>query len=229
MSATHADAYLFWTDAGGDLQRVELPNRPVTIGAGAPCGLVLEREGVGPVHAAVERRREGCGVRRLSRVRPLRVNGVDRDCGPLASGDVIELGTEEIRYVDAPEVAPTMLRLEMSRGDDEIHVDLPVAGSVTVIGRMEGDILVDDDSVSSRHVEIENFGEGLCWVRDLGSTNGSKLNDEPLVGSRQPLADGDVISLGRVRVEVSFVGETPKGLSGVVQRTVIFVPDTGAA
>ncbi len=229
MSSQHADAFLFYEDAAGDLERTEIPSNPVTIGSRELCGLVLANDTVGPIHAAVEPGPEGCRLRRLSRVRPARVNDAPVQAAMLENGDRITLGDQKLVYVDAPDLAPEMLRLTLARGEDELSVNLPVAGTVTVLGRMEGDILVDDDSVSSRHLEIENFGPGLRWVRDLGSTNGSALNGEPLDGRRRALNDGDALTMGRVAIEVFEDGPPPDTATGAIQRTVIFVKDTATA
>ena len=68
----------------------------------------------------------------------------------------------------------------------------------TVIGRgSEADITLDDNGISRRHVEIAWDGR-RAEARDLGSTNGSKLNGQPL--SRSVLASGDVITAGRTRI-----------------------------
>jgi hypothetical protein len=69
-----------------------------------------------------------------------------------------------------------------------------------VIGRAEtGGLQIpihDDPYVSRRHAEIIELGAG--WgVRDLGSTNGTKLNGAPLEGSEiRVLGVDDVIQLG---------------------------------
>ena len=229
MGSQHADAFLFYEDAEGDLHRTEVPSSPVTIGSRDLCGLVLAHATVGPIHAAVEPGPQGCRLRRLSRVRPVRVNDAPVDAALLENGDRIALGDQRLVYVDAPDLAPEMLRLELTRGEGELAVALPVSGTVTVLGRMEGDILVDDDSVSSRHLEIENFGPGLRWVRDLGSTNGSELNGTPLDARRRVLADGDVIKLGRVSIAVREDGPPPESMTGAIQRTVIFMRESATA
>jgi hypothetical protein len=73
----------------------------------------------------------------------------------------------------------------------------------TVIGRgSDADITVDDTGISRRHVEIAWDGR-RAEARDLGSTNGSKLNGQPL--SRSVLEPGDVITLGRTRVVFNVV------------------------
>ncbi|WP_022881876.1 FhaA domain-containing protein [Gryllotalpicola ginsengisoli] len=74
----------------------------------------------------------------------------------------------------------------------------PLTHARTVIGRgSEADITVDDTGISRRHVEIAWDGN-RAQARDLGSTNGSKLNDRPL--STAVLSPGDVITAGRTRI-----------------------------
>jgi hypothetical protein len=68
----------------------------------------------------------------------------------------------------------------------------------STLGRVAGNtIVIDDPHTSARHAELQ-FARGQWWLRDLGSSNGTLLNDEPVravVGVRP----GDVIQCGRVR------------------------------
>jgi pSer/pThr/pTyr-binding forkhead associated (FHA) protein len=68
----------------------------------------------------------------------------------------------------------------------------------TSLGRVAGNtIVIDDPHTSARHAELR-FARGQWWLRELGSSNGTLLNDEPVravVGVRP----GDVIQCGRVR------------------------------
>lgn len=224
--------YFLWTDANDVLHRTEIGEQPLTVGNAPPCGVVIDFGStgpIGPIHAAIEREQNGCRLRRLSRVRQVSVNGKPVEDHRLSHGDKVGLESWEGRFVSAVPVASRMLRFVLSRGDDETRIDLPVAGSVTVIGRLEGDVLVDDPGVSSRHLEIENFGQGLRFVRDLGSTNGTELNGKPLGHNRVKLEDGDTLTIGRVRITVKDAGKTPESVASVIQRTVIFVPDNARA
>ena len=63
-----------------------------------------------------------------------------------------------------------------------------------VLGRGDVEIRLEDPFASSRHARISREGHVLV-IEDLGSTNGTYLNEEPLSGP-QPLYDGDRIRIG---------------------------------
>jgi hypothetical protein len=62
------------------------------------------------------------------------------------------------------------------------------------LGRGDVEIQLDDPFASSRHARITRQGHVLV-IEDLGSTNGTYLNEEPLTGP-QPLHAGDRIRIG---------------------------------
>jgi hypothetical protein len=62
------------------------------------------------------------------------------------------------------------------------------------LGRGDVEIKLEDPFASSRHARISRQGH-VVVIEDLGSTNGTYLNDQPLTGP-QPLHDGDVIRIG---------------------------------
>ncbi len=72
---------------------------------------------------------------------------------------------------------------------------LPIESSGITIGRDEACTLsIDDDSVSRRHATIEWDGEGYK-VRDLGSTNGTFVNSNPV--QEAVLQGGDRVRFGK--------------------------------
>jgi pSer/pThr/pTyr-binding forkhead associated (FHA) protein len=76
---------------------------------------------------------------------------------------------------------------------------LVVPPSGAVIGRSrECDIVLDDSNVSRRHAEIAPSGQSWL-IRDLGSTNGVRVNGRTVEGPH-PLESGDRVELGTVDV-----------------------------
>ena len=71
----------------------------------------------------------------------------------------------------------------------------PLDRDEVVLGRgSDCDIQVDRDSVSRRHCRIVR-NESQGWiVEDLGSTNGSYVNDGPI--QQASLRDGDLLKIG---------------------------------
>ncbi len=68
------------------------------------------------------------------------------------------------------------------------------------VGRLpESTIELSDASVSSRHAELTV--NGLDYrLKDIGSTNGTRINGKPLVaGESHSLQDGDSVSFGSVK------------------------------
>ena len=68
-----------------------------------------------------------------------------------------------------------------------------VSGGAT-LGRGDVEIVLEDPFASSRHARIERQGAAVV-LEDLGSTNGTYLNEE-LVAGPQPLHRGDRIRIG---------------------------------
>ena len=74
----------------------------------------------------------------------------------------------------------------------------PITKSRTIIGRgSDADITVDDNGISRKHVEVLWDGK-RGQVNDLGSTNGSKLNGNPV--HQAPLEPDSLIEIGRTRI-----------------------------
>ena len=93
-----------------------------------------------------------------------------------------------------------------------------------IIGRhQDSDIRVVSKAVSVRHCAIL-LHEGGVWVRDLGSTNGTRVNGEPIHEDRQ-LDHGDKIWVGPAIIEVilSEAGSEPPAQEGSADYTATHV------
>lgn len=84
--------------------------------------------------------------------------------------------------------------------DDVVVKVFPLDKPVTTIGRdQDNDIQIDNDGVSAKHalirVEPSKLLEGYddVVIEDLGSTNGTLVNDEQI--ERCPLKPNDVITI----------------------------------
>jgi hypothetical protein len=75
--------------------------------------------------------------------------------------------------------------------------------AVSSIGRdLDNDIVLNDATVSGRHAVVGRR-DGAWWVEDLGSTNGTWLNAEPVPAQLPALArSGDVLQFGAVRLRL---------------------------
>ena len=66
----------------------------------------------------------------------------------------------------------------------------------TVVGRSsKADIHIDQDAISRSHARVTAAG-GRVTIKDLGSTNGTYVNDELLTDDYQ-LRNGDLVKIGR--------------------------------
>ncbi len=88
----------------------------------------------------------------------------------------------------------------MNNANDAPQLTLPDGRTVSLAGRMRlgrgshVDIPLEDSTASREHAEIEVTADGVM-LKDLGSSNGTFVNEVKLVGPRL-LHDGDAIRIG---------------------------------
>lgn len=71
------------------------------------------------------------------------------------------------------------------------------------IGRNDTNAIVisDDPLVSRKHALIEH-SKGIYYLSDLGSTNGTYLNNQPIGKNKVELKSGDVIRIGKTELSI---------------------------
>jgi hypothetical protein len=122
----------------------------------------------------------------------------DPDTDPPHQGDY----GHTMVHSTADRVAEPLAEPHPRRATAKLRLDgratiVPAAGAV--LGRSRDcDVIVDDANVSRRHAEVRPSG-GSWTVRDLGSTNGIKVNGRRVEGA-QSLHAGDSIELGTSRL-----------------------------
>lgn len=72
----------------------------------------------------------------------------------------------------------------------------PLEAPVMVIGREEGDVIINDPEASRRHARIEVHADGTAWLADLGSTNGT-VTEGKVIDRPTQLFDRQEFSCGR--------------------------------
>lgn len=90
------------------------------------------------------------------------------------------------------ELEPRLLVERAPGHQSGVAYDIPDSGAT--LGRGDVEIQIEDPFASARHAQITRQGY-LLVIEDLGSTNGTYLNGEPLRGP-QPLHPGDRIKIG---------------------------------
>ena len=94
--------------------------------------------------------------------------------------------------------------------------DADLTGRVSLGRDPDADVAVDHPSVSWRHLTLAPDRSGGWMVTDLGSTNGTTVDDVPVAGPTR-LAPGAVVGLGadgpRLRLQVPTI-TTPLAAGG---------------
>ena len=122
------------------------------------------------------------------------------------AGDGIEVHTPA-------ETTGSLLVIAGAHADVGSHV--LVEGSV-VVGRGSGELALHDDLVSRRHLQVTDTDAGYV-LRDLGSSNGTRLGGAPLDGDHT-LSDGDRIQLGDTILKFTEVDRTETDYLRRIQR-----------
>jgi hypothetical protein len=98
---------------------------------------------------------------------------------------------------------PARLRMVVvaQGGSDLAPGDVLDVAEGAVLGRgARAQVIISDAAVSAEHARLNRSGR--TWlVADLGSTNGTRVNDL-LVNGEARIAEGDVVALGNVRLKV---------------------------
>src|SRR5437667_2689945 len=206
-------------DMGG--RSFTLPQGEVLLGADPGSAIPLAVPGVLPRHAKLKSLPDGQVV--ITKAVPeaeVLINGVrlGAEPTPLLHGDKVEVGGQELTFVDersrgstqyvqAMSVPQAMERAKAEAKGGKVTVnpggrvvsltdgrEYAIAGTSLVFGRDAScDVVVSGKDVSRRHAEIMQTPKGYLLVDS--STNGTSVNDVRVEGQRL-LARADVITIG---------------------------------
>jgi len=92
--------------------------------------------------------------------------------------------------------------------DGAMLKEVPLAKERTTIGRRPyNDIVINHLAVSGEHAVFTRSPEGSVEVEDVGSTNGTSVNGQPV--KRQALRVGDTVEIGKYQLRLLAQGEVP--------------------
>lgn len=173
-------------------QSVWLVAPKVTIGRAGNCDLTIADDSVAKLHAEVAVGEDGrLTLHNLAGGGHILLNGKTvEDSSPLKLNDKLKIGERIFSVVD-----PKVTRLKPSGGASGVSWALranhpAIAGRVfpvresSVVGRSEEcDITFSLSHLSRRHARLE-VRDGLLFVVDLGSANGTYLNNKRVTETR---------------------------------------------
>ncbi len=107
----------------------------------------------------------------------------------------------EMQTAVQPKSAAVYGRLHITQQNSQTTLPLQ---PVTSIGRADDNQIILKDGCASHHHARLCLQDGRWWLEDLGSRNGSLLNEIPLTETAV-ISDGDIISIGsaHIRVEIT--------------------------
>ena len=201
------DAAVYVTLDSGRIERIQIGERRVLVGSDPRNDICLANRNVQPRHASIY---FAGGEHILSCVSDgsTLVNGsaVARST-PLENGDVIWIGGRELRFIRLQSISTTTLQLSICRRN-EPHDILITQRPEVRIGYRIGEVRVNDEFIADPHCVIENPFPGLLYVTNLDQVRGTKLNGVR-VTEREPLSDGDTLSLGTTTIHLNvMVGQS---------------------
>ena len=202
----------------------------VTVGRSATSNLVLGDADITEHHAEILVNHEKLKLRLVAEASNVSVNNtpvVFSKPVTLAAGDLIKFGQTELQVVDPKQEsrpAPTVTRQEESSGwalkanHSALSNRIFALKAGNIVGRSnECDITLAAAHLSRRHAELR-VKNGLLYVKDLGSSNGTFINGERIREARVKRGDDlrfDTLSFGVIGpsddLDKTTVRTVPKG------------------
>lgn len=114
-------------------------------------------------------------------------------------------------YAEAEQkgVARMEARLTILRGPSSGQT-MPIPPGKLIIGREKDCQLRPISEFVSRHHCILLHDEYILRIRDLGSTNGTFVNERRITNGETVLLHGDIVSIGDLAFEIGIEPATPK-------------------
>ena len=194
----------------------------ITIGRKEGNFIRLKERNVSRNHARIYQTPEGLFIEPVAARYGLKLNSSKIDGPtPLALGDEIRIGDYRLYIQDEskpsikkeedlnsvqdipPEMQPRFVVISSNFAGREYHV---MKTKVTIGRNPSSEICIEHQSVSSTHAEVRKNGRGDFEIRDLQSSNGTKVNGVP-INEPWRLSSGDAVTLGHVTMRYCGPGD----------------------
>lgn len=186
-------------DPQGDVRRFPLNFDELTVGRDPKCHVPLDDQRVSRRHARIYRGEKGHYIEDLGSANGVMLDGrLIRSPSLLQVGTKLEIGDFVLTVVPEGAAAGVEKANAQLRGlaGPYKNKEFDIGGTRVSVGRVEGNqIIVDDPSVSRHHARLQKDA-GKYTLVDLGSSNGSFINDRPV--TQQILKAGDKVTFGSV-------------------------------
>ncbi|HZT49498.1 MAG TPA: FHA domain-containing protein [Hyphomicrobiaceae bacterium] len=221
--AATAAALALQPSAGGSPFALEV-GKTVVIGRGRQCGIILNDDTVSSNHARLEPDIKGnqVTIADLNSSNGTYLNGKRITNAVANVGDLLRFGSAEFKLTAGTLVAgkagysaaPGWMLSGFDTRGRALQFELrpqaengrAVDGKTWTIGRdrNRAQFVIDDDSVSGAHAQITYEARQGLTLRDLGSTNGTKIDGAPLGSRAVSLSDtGQEITFGAAKLRLS--------------------------
>ena len=203
----------------GEWQEIPLTHTTTIIGRGETCDLILADKQVSRQHASIQQEQGALWLSDLDATNPAVLDGTalkNRARVALRPGQTIEIGNYTISVEPSQAAATEVIQrsspftLRWRKGSGAWQ-DVPLApGSLTIGRGKESDLQVSDQKASRQHIQL-TLENNAVHVTDLGSTNGTLLDGNPIPPRRAvPLSPGQKVTIGEHDFVIEMMGAYPQ-------------------
>ena len=234
---------LHYRQGAGDWQEIPLEEGELIIGRGGECSLQIKDNEISRMHLKLQREGDQVWITDLNSTNGTRFEGEQITANlqvPVSADQEIKIGSVVLKIQKqgetqtvvpeerATEAAPD-LRAEREeqqyspfvlqfRKGEGVWQEAPLLPGDNIVGRYIGaELYLDDHKISRRHAQI-TVSDKTVIIQDLGSTNGTQLNGQPL-SPRRPfvLKEEHVVTFGAYSAKIekkSFAAPQPQTMIG---------------
>ena len=215
-------AKISWTDPSSGViqEHVLVEGATASIGRSSNNDIYIPEQHVSRQHAVINYREGVFLINDLGSANGTFVNDERiTDPYPLFSGDVIRLYVPMMTFSatvtdeekSRAEESGTLITASVNTGHGNLVItsgpqeghNVPLLLKEITVGRATSnatwEIGLQDQSVSRPHARLK-YQEETWILYDLGSANGTKINNTPVTEQGRPLRDGDIITFGQTLV-----------------------------